>query len=272
MKILTSVFFVLSLIFASACDRELKEHPIPESLKKELARKNDPAVKASEIAGTILLDKKYAKTVPQAARVFVIARPEGVTQGPPLAVRRFSMVKFPLQYSIGPADVMLEGNKFEGPITLTARLDHDGNAMAGPGDIEGTRTAQAGDKEVVIMMDRMIEPDNNYITGVIRIDPDLASNLPLKWQLFLIARPEGTTGGPPLAVKRLTEISFPHQFTLGQENTMLPGAVFEGKLKITARLDLQGNAKADPGDIEGTVTVKAGDEKVEIVLNNRVGG
>ena len=43
---------------------------------------------------------------------------------------------FPLSFSIGPDDVMIPTMRFEGNISLTARLDADGNAMTrGEGDI-----------------------------------------------------------------------------------------------------------------------------------------
>ena len=61
-----------------------------------------------------------------------------VSAGPPLAVRRFASPRFPLEFEIGQANVMIPSMRFEGAIKLTARLDSDGNAMTRlPGDLSG---------------------------------------------------------------------------------------------------------------------------------------
>ena len=59
--------------------------------------------------------------------LFVIARSSG--GGPPLAVKRLPVGPFPLAFEIGPEDVMIAGRPFAGPITLTARIDRDGNPL-----------------------------------------------------------------------------------------------------------------------------------------------
>ena len=61
--------------------------------------------------------------------LFIIARARGVKRGPPMAVLRVSTPGFPLDFEIGPEQVMIPGMRFEGPIHLTARLDADGDAM-----------------------------------------------------------------------------------------------------------------------------------------------
>ena len=47
---------------------------------------------------------------------------------------------------------------------------------------------------------------------------------------------------------------------------MIKGNKFKGNLTITARWDLDGLAKASPGDIEGSVTVPSGSVDVKIFL------
>ncbi len=272
MKIRVFIYIGLLLMIAPACDRGLKEHPVPLSVKRELARQNNPDLKKMEISGTISVAGISPESIPKTARLFIIARPDGVEGGPPLAAKRHSLVKFPFLYNIGPANVMLEGNRFEGRLSITARLDYDGDARAKPGDIVGIRSAQAGEKNIDIVLDTVIERGKDFITGAIRIDPKLAASVPESWQLFVIARPEGIDRGPPLAVIRLQQGDFPYPFRLGQENTMMPGAVFEGALRITVRLDRDGDAKAGAGDIEGGRSVRAGDENVDIVLDRVVGG
>jgi len=59
--------------------------------------------------------------------LFVIARSAG--GGPPLAVKRLPVGPFPLAFELGPADVMMAGRPFAGPISLTARVDRDGDPL-----------------------------------------------------------------------------------------------------------------------------------------------
>ncbi len=89
---------------------------------------------AAPIEGRIELASELAR--PAAAVLFVIARPQGSEGGPPLAVLRIPNPEFPLEFSIGPDNVMIPSLRFEGAISLSARLDADGNAMTrGSGDI-----------------------------------------------------------------------------------------------------------------------------------------
>lgn len=74
------------------------------------------------------------------ATLFLFARPEGVTSGPPTWVKRLPVTTFPLDFRIGPADAMLGGAAPAG-VVLTARVDADGNpSTKGAGDLEGQST------------------------------------------------------------------------------------------------------------------------------------
>ena len=81
------------------------------------------------IPGRVEPAPELAGARPAGAILFVIARPQGARGGPPLAVLRIPEPEFPYAFQIGPADVMIPSMRFEGPISLTARLDEDGNAM-----------------------------------------------------------------------------------------------------------------------------------------------
>jgi len=94
---------------------------------------------------------------PEGAVLFLIARREGQPGGPPLAVVRELSPSFPHAFEIGPANLMIPGSSFEGPILLQARLDSDGNAMTKlPDDLEGSAAAplQPGDTGARIVLDR----------------------------------------------------------------------------------------------------------------------
>lgn len=141
------VLFVLT-----SCEQELKEHPIPPAVKEEMERKIKASQTGKQVSGSVFLAENNASSVPKEAPLFIFARLDGVRQGPPLAVKRYSLVKFPFEYRIGQADAMLEGTVFDGKLAITARLDMDGNRVSSPGDLEGVVAAQAGDKDVNITL------------------------------------------------------------------------------------------------------------------------
>jgi hypothetical protein len=87
------------------------------------------------VSGSVALASELAGKVPANAVLFVIAR-RGA--GPPLAVKRVEHPQFPVEFSIGPEDRMIQAMPFAGPIELSARLDGDGNATSrSPGDVTG---------------------------------------------------------------------------------------------------------------------------------------
>jgi hypothetical protein len=92
--------------------------------------------------------------------LFVIARSTGT--GPPLAVKRMPAGPFPLDFEIGPGDVMIEGRPFTGPIQLSARIDADGDpASRGPTDLAGIAdaTVEPGASGVEIVLTRVRDSD-----------------------------------------------------------------------------------------------------------------
>jgi cytochrome c-type biogenesis protein CcmH len=90
------------------------------------------------------------------------------------------------------------------------------------------------------------------ISGTITIDPKLKSNVDANAALFIIARPATGQGGPPLAVKKIDKPTFPLNYSLNQENVMIQGSPFAGKINITVRLDKDGNPTSrGAGDMTG---------------------
>jgi hypothetical protein len=73
---------------------------------------------------------------PARSVLFVIAR--SAAAGPPLAVKRLPAGRFPIPFALGAQDVMIPGRRLEGAITLTARVDSDGNPLTRDArDLEG---------------------------------------------------------------------------------------------------------------------------------------
>jgi hypothetical protein len=63
---------------------------------------------------------------------------------------------FPLAFSLGPDDRMIDTIPFEGSLEISVRLDGDGNAMSRePGDLQSTDSKQVepGTEDVELVLD-----------------------------------------------------------------------------------------------------------------------
>jgi hypothetical protein len=111
------------------------------------------------------------------------------------------------------------------------------------------------------------------ISGSVTILPEFQKKLGPEAVLFIIARPDGVTSGPPLAVKRFTQpLMFPLEFKLSAQDAMIPNSPFEGKVSIHARIAQTGSATPiQAGDIEGTAQpnpIPVGEKNLKIELNH----
>jgi len=113
------------------------------------------------------------------------------------------------------------------------------------------------------------------LSGRILIDPKLLAEVDPGSVLFIIARTPGSKRGPPLAVARVTSPSFPHSFTLGASNVMIPGTPFNGSVDLLVRLDKDGNPMTrEPGSLAGSYQgnpVAVGTQDLEITIDEKVG-
>ncbi len=114
-------------------------------------------------------------------------------------------------------------------------------------------------------------PAGQSISGTITIDAKLKDKIDPQAALFIIARPAVGAGGPPLAVKKIDKPTFPLSYSLGQENVMMQGTPFTGKLNITVRLDKDGNPTTrTPGDLTGEYKknpAEVGAKNADVVLD-----
>jgi cytochrome c-type biogenesis protein CcmH len=114
-------------------------------------------------------------------------------------------------------------------------------------------------------------PSGDKISGRITLDPKLRAAIAPNAALFIIARQAGGASGPPLAVKKVDKPTFPLSYSLGQENVMMQGAPFAGKIDVTARLDKDSNAMTrEAGNLLGTYRknpVAVGSQNVDITLD-----
>ena len=117
-------------------------------------------------------------------------------------------------------------------------------------------------------------PLSAQISGKIAVDPKLKTSIDPNGALFIIARRAGAAGGPPLAVKKIDKPIFPLSYSLSQENVMMQGTPFNGKVDLTVRLDKDGNPTTrGSGDLTGDYKknpVEVGAKNVDVVIDQAV--
>jgi cytochrome c-type biogenesis protein CcmH len=116
---------------------------------------------SAQISGKISIDPKLKANVDSQATLFIIARPANAAKGPPMAVKKIDYPVFPLSYSLGPENVMMQDTPFTGALTLTARLDKDGNpGTRQPGDLTGDykkNPVAVSSQNVDIVLDQVVQ-------------------------------------------------------------------------------------------------------------------
>ena len=114
-----------------------------------------------QITGTITIDPKVKNNMDSRAALFIIARPASASGGPPLAVRKIERPVFPLSYSLGSENVMMQGQPFSGKVSISVRLDQDGNPMTRePGTLVGDykkNPVAVGSRNVDIVIDQVAQ-------------------------------------------------------------------------------------------------------------------
>jgi len=106
------------------------------------------------------------------------------------------------------------------------------------------------------------------IEGTLELAPDLVGKVPPGAVLFVIART--APAGPPLAVLRIPNPSFPQPFSIGPDNRMIETMPFAGEIRISARVDGDGNVMSrNPGDLQGgsDAPFAPGDRGVTVLID-----
>lgn len=220
------------------------------------------------IAGVVKVSPALASRVPKSAALFVIAK-RSPGERMPLAVKRMAGATLPAEFRMTSEDNMAGGD-FAGEVYLSARIEVDGQMGSGPGDFEGVlaKPVKVGAGGVELVIDTEVggagpsavatpvktpggAGAGGKIRGTISLDPKLASKLPSSATLYIIAKANQGPGAPVAVVREPLPKSFPVEFELSQEDTMMQGVEFEGSLWLTARIDQDGSAGAMPGDLEG---------------------
>lgn len=132
-----------------------------------------PAAAASSsgtIVGKITLAAARKADVTPNDVVYLVARrvaDNPTARGSLVAVKRFSASSFPIEFTLGAADMMFKNGAFEGELTLAARVDKDGDPMTRrKGDVFGTvDRAKVGSTNVEIKLDQLQKEDESLAGG-----------------------------------------------------------------------------------------------------------
>jgi cytochrome c-type biogenesis protein CcmH len=123
-----------------------------------IAHVGEPERGGGSIAGQVQIAPNLADQVKPTDVLFVIVRrPTGAPR--PIAAKRIDGPKFPVQFEITNADVMVQGSELKGMVDVIARLDRDGQAgQPQPGDMEGRYAKNPtlpGGRDLMITIDKV---------------------------------------------------------------------------------------------------------------------
>jgi len=221
----------------------------------------------------------------------------GIRQGPPQIMRKLTSTRMPVSFTMDARDLTAAGT-ISGDWILVARLDGDGDAAVGEGDIQGTApdfVTADGTPARIFLTEKFTAEDVRHtkllaapvtapaaaepksgprFKGSIALAEEYASMNGTR-TLFVMLKDKALPRGMPRAVLRVDKPQFPATFDMGVEHIPLavenPEDLLAGQLYLTARLDGDGNFMGAPGDIElaAPVPVTADQEPVKVMLDTR---
>lgn len=117
------------------------------------------------ITGKIELAAALAKSKPEGT-LFLVARrisDNPSARGTLIAVKKLPATKFPLPFDLSGADMPFQNGPFDGELTLTARIDKDGDPLSHQkGDVMGTLPkVRVGSKNVRLTLDQVQKEDES---------------------------------------------------------------------------------------------------------------
>jgi cytochrome c-type biogenesis protein CcmH len=104
------------------------EHPQTGGTAPAAAAEPAGAAAGRGVKITLDLDAGAQSRLSPGATLFVFARADGVTSGPPIAVKRLAASQFPMTVELTGADSMM-GQPLPAKVRIEARLDADGNPL-----------------------------------------------------------------------------------------------------------------------------------------------
>ncbi len=116
----------------------------------------------------MVLPPAIAKTKP-AGTLYLVARrisDNPTARGTLIAVKKMPATSFPLPFSLSAADMPFQTGAFDGDLTLTARIDQDGDPMTHQkGDVFGTLPkVHVGSRDVKLALDQ-VQKETESLAG-----------------------------------------------------------------------------------------------------------
>jgi hypothetical protein len=109
------------------------------------------------------------------------------------------------------------------------------------------------------------------ISGTVTIAANLQAKAPrTNSVLFIVAT---NMGGVPIAVRRIVNPQFPVDFSLNEDDLLVPGSQPKDALLIQVQMNTHGNVgQPMPGDLSGACPdpVRSGERRVHVVIDRRV--
>jgi hypothetical protein len=119
-----------------------------------------PIDPAHHVKGTIVVDAKAKDRTPPGGAVFVVVKQadaSGQPAGPPLAVEKLTWQSGGLPFELTEANAMIAGTQLAGDVVITARYDHDGDAISKqPGDVVGQLHVKIPADGVKLTLDQIL--------------------------------------------------------------------------------------------------------------------
>jgi hypothetical protein len=129
-----------------------------------------PADPNATISGEMVLPASIAKTKPSGTLYLVARRlsDNPTARGTLIAVKKMPATKFPLPFSLSASDMPFQNGPFDGDLTLTARIDQDGDPMTHQkGDVFGTLPkVRVGSRDVKLALDQIQKEAESLAGGV----------------------------------------------------------------------------------------------------------
>lgn len=99
----------------------------------------------------VTLASHFAHKLPSGATLFVFVRSADNSNGPPLLAERLPLAKLPVDLKLTGADAMMPGASLSGyrQLEVVARVSRSGDAVAQPGDMEGTTVYRMASRPAV---------------------------------------------------------------------------------------------------------------------------
>ncbi|HVV48608.1 MAG TPA: hypothetical protein VHO06_03030, partial [Polyangia bacterium] len=121
------------------------------------------------ISGAIVLAPSVSKVRPKAGTLYLVARrisDNPSARGTLIAVKKLPATSFPLRFELTAADMPFQNGPFDGELTLSARIDQDGDPLTHEkGDVFGTLPkVEVGARDVKLALDQ-VQKETESLAG-----------------------------------------------------------------------------------------------------------